>query len=169
MQCDVDPCDVTGCDIVFGSDITGLVIYQCQNWALDENHGGTIGETRIFDGKDQVFGRLSLEDNQAGVVYYYKTFWKNTGETWPDAYAQVTTNASAMFARESVTVCLGTPNDDMNNKPNDEEFGLLTDYVTAVETDGDIPVWIRQEVTAGGSTAARGQDIAVQIMLVAVE
>lgn len=169
MQCDIDPCDLAGSDILFISDIAGLEVYQCASWALGPSHGGIISATQITGGKDSVFGRLSLADNQAGKTNYYKTFWKNAGADWGPVRAEVVMNSSSQFARESVALALGTSTDDMTNKPNDSSFLRTTETVNSVVTGGNIPIWIRQIVTAGGPTAERGQDIQVQILLTSAE
>jgi len=169
MQCDLDACDLSGFDIVFGSDITGLVIYQCANWTLGGSHGGAKGTTRIFDGKNTIFQRVSVSDNQNGAINYYKTFWHNVGDNWENVRVEVTTNSSSQFSRESVAIAVGTSSDNMTDKPNDSTFGTLTPVFDEVATGSDIPIWIRQTITAGGATAERGQDIQVQIMLVSAE
>ena len=170
MQCDLGSCDLSPCDLILGGDITGLSIFQCANWARGSSHGGGIGTTRIFDGEDQIFQRTSLEDNQNGAVYYYKTFWKNIGvEGWPKLKVEVTVDASSQFARESVAIAIGTTSDDMTNKPNDTDFSNVSEDIDSIDPEGSIPLWIRQTITPGGTTAERGQNISISIMLTSVE
>jgi hypothetical protein len=170
MQSDIDPCDLSPCDLVFGGEITGLIIKRCSNWEQGPTHGGAMGNVRIFDGHDEIFTRTSLEDNQNGVTNYFKTFWQNIGDnTWPRLRAIVTINASSQFARESVAVALGDETDNMTNKPNDSGFSNQTAIIDEIEPGEAIPIWIRQRITAGGENAERGQNVQVQIMLMEAE
>lgn len=170
MQSDISPSDTSQSDITFASDLTGLMVYQCDHWEQDASHGGAISDVRIFDGYNSVFPRTSLADNIAGATYYYKTFWKNVStDPWTPFRAEVTINSSSTFARETTTVCLGDATDNMSNKPNDASFGNYTETIDTVEPGDSVPVWIRQVITAGGANPARVQEVEVQITLVAVE
>jgi hypothetical protein len=57
----------------------------------------------------------------------------------------------------------------MTNKPNDADFSNISGVIESINPEGSIPIWIRQSITAGGTTAERGQNISISIMLTSVE
>lgn len=163
---DIDIPDVSVPDYILGGELAGLEIYQCEHWGLDEYHGGVISSTRIYDGKDAIFGRVTKEQNESGVTHYYKTHWKNgSGDSWPDVVAIVSVNASGSFPRESVSVSIGTASDDMSDKPNDSTFSYMSAKVSGLAPGDAISLWIRQIVSGGDTNAERGQDVTISIIL----
>lgn len=141
---------------------TGIQWYQCEHWAQDENHGGAIGTTRIYDG-NSIFARATRTMNESGSVDYMKIFGKNAGdEDWTPFNVVVTQDASLIFARASTSLAIGSSSDTIGDKPNDASFGDTTGVITCNAGDS-FALWIRRTITAG--TPVHGQYVETVIQM----
>lgn len=166
MQPDISPPDIYPPDVPVGGAFAGLKVYQCLNWAQDDNHGGDISTVRIYDGLHKIFSRIGRAVNIAGGIQYRKTHWKNVSDdAWEYAYVAVVTNATSSCPRDVISVAIGEKEDHIQNKPNDSSF-LTTRVGPITVPAGDyFAVWIKETLTAGGSTPERYNNVAVVLEL----
>jgi hypothetical protein len=163
MQLNVDALNIEPLNYSLSLEgFTGIQWYQCENWTQDENHGGAIGTTRIYDG-NSVFGRASRAMNETGGVDYMKIFGYNAGEdSWNRFNLAITQDASLVFPRATTDICLGSSSDTMADKPNDASFGDTAGPVTCDPGDS-FALWIRRTITAG--TPDHGQYVTTTIQM----
>lgn len=166
MQPDITPPDIYPPDIPLGGMFAGLKVYQCLNWAQDDNHGGDISTIRVYDGLNKVFGRIGRAINIAGGTQYRKTHWKNTGtDAWENAYVTVVTNATSTCPRDTISVAIGVKDDLIQNKPNDVSFSSIKVGPVSVSAGDYFAVWIKETLTAGGLTPDRYNNVSVVLEL----
>lgn len=114
-----------------------------------------------------VFDYINDAENQAGATDYRKGFIKNFGtvstgvcNTRPSLVIP-----NALVDRLSVKIALGTPTDDMTNKPLDAAFSSV--LTTEIEPGASIPVWLKRTILAGG--AEPGSYLGIQLILTVSE
>jgi len=167
MQPDISPPDIYGPDAAsLGGGFAGLKVYQCLNWAQDDNHGGDISTIRIYDGLNKIFGRIGRVINIEGGTQYRKTHWKNVSDiAWENAYVVVVTNASSSCPRDLISIAIGEKEDLIQNKPNDSSFSSIKVGPVTVSAGDYFAVWIKETLTAGGSTPERYNAVNVVLEL----
>jgi hypothetical protein len=167
MQPDISPPDIYGPDSAsLGGGFVGLKVYQCLNWAQDENHGGDISTVRVYDGLYKIFDRIGRAVNIAGGAQYRKTHWKNVSDgAWENVYLTIVTNASSTAPRDLISIAVGTKTDFITDKPNEGSFTSTRAGPVTVASGDYAAIWIKESLTAGGETPERYNNINVVIEL----
>ena len=159
MGFDLSGFDVSGWDYRFETQITGLVAYQCLNWAEGESHGGDISIIPV----DSLFDYISDAQNQSGYTDYRKIHIKNTANSATGIIyiRPVVTMPEGLMPRLSVTIATGLDYDDMSNKPAGGEF---SDSISAsLDPNEYVSVWLKRTITAGGSDPNYYQGISIAL------
>ncbi len=167
MQPDISPPDIYGPDSAsLGGSFAGLKVYQCVNWDQDANHGGDISTVRVYDGLYKIFNRIGRALNIAGGTQYRKTHWKNvSGDSWENAYVVIVTNASSSCSRDLISVAIGAKEDFIQNAPNESSFSATRVGPVTVASNDYFALWIKESLSAGGSTPERYNAVNVVLEL----
>lgn len=128
---------------------TGLTFLKCANWAEGPTHGGIQTEYVV----DTCWDYITEYENINGAIDYRKGFVKNYGEasTGSCILRPAFVAPTDLVGRLEVTIAAGTTADNMSSKPADTEF--YSSLSASIDPGLSQPVWLRREITAGGSPA----------------
>jgi hypothetical protein len=126
---------------------SGIIIFQCANWAEGPTHGG-VATTQIVT---TMWDYISNYENVNGNTDYRKVFIENYGNQ-PTGSCVIRPGFIApndLIGILNTQIALATSSDSMSNRPADNMFG--SGLSTSIPVHGTIPVWIKRTINAGGA------------------